>query len=76
MGSGTTVELTVRIAKASAGQLDEIVRALEASGLSNLDVHKRLLMINGTAPADAVDALRAIEGVASVRADSTYRTQG
>jgi hypothetical protein len=69
------VEVTVRIDKAVAGRLDDIVRALEASGLTNLDLHKRFLMISGSVAEAEIDALRRIDGVASVREDQTYKPQ-
>jgi hypothetical protein len=70
-----TVDVTIRVDKASAERLDAIVRALEASGLRDVDVHQRFLVINGSTAAERVSELRAIEGVASVREDQTYKAQ-
>jgi hypothetical protein len=33
------------------------------------------MIVNGSVNADALDALRRVKGVASVRKDSTYKTQ-
>lgn len=74
--STSTVDVTIRIDKGDADRLDEIVNALEASGLANVDVHKRFLIVNGTVPGDGVEALRKVSGVASVREDRRYKTQG
>jgi hypothetical protein len=70
-----TVDVTIRVDKSDADRFDAIVRALEASGLRNLDLHQRFLVINGSMPADRVGELRAIEGVASVREDQHYKAQ-
>lgn len=68
-----TVDVTIRIDKADADRLDDIVRALEAAGLANCDVHRKFLLVNGSAPADAMAKLRRVDGVASVREDRTYK---
>jgi hypothetical protein len=70
-----TVDVTIRIEKASAARLEEIVRALETSGLSNPDVHERFLVVNGSVAAERIDDLRKIKGVASVREDQSYKAQ-
>jgi hypothetical protein len=70
-----TVDVTIRVDKASAGRLDEVVRALETSGLTNLDVHERFLVVNGSVAANRVDELRKVGGVASVREDRSYKAQ-
>ena len=70
-----TIDVTIRIDARDASRFDEIVRALETSGLQDADVHKRFLTLNGTIAADRVADLRAIDGVASVREDRTYKTQ-
>jgi hypothetical protein len=69
------VDVTIRIETAQAGRLDEIVRALVASGLDRVESHARFMIVNGCVSADAFDALRKVEGVASVRKDDTYRPQ-
>ena len=69
------VDVTIRIETAQAGRLDEIVRALIASGLDRVESHARFMIVNGCVSAGALDALRKVEGVASVRKDETYRTQ-
>lgn len=70
-----TVDVTIRLNKANADRLDDIVRALETSGLRNPDVHRRFLIVNGSVAAELIDELRAVEGVASVREDQTYKAQ-
>jgi len=69
------IDVTIRIDKAQAGRIDEIVRALVACGLNRVESHARFMIVNGCVSADALDALRKVEGVASVRKDQTYRTQ-
>jgi hypothetical protein len=69
------VDVTIRIETAQAGRLDEIVRALVASGLDRVESHARFMIVNGCVSAGSLEALRKVEGVASVRKDETYRTQ-
>ena len=69
------VDVTIRIETAQAGRLDEIVRALMASGLDRVKSHARFMIVNGCVSAGSLDALRKVKGVASVRKDETYRTQ-
>lgn len=69
------VDVTIRIDPAEAGRLDEIVRALRARGLDEVETHPRLLIVNGRVDQDRLDALRAVKGVASVRPDRTYKAQ-
>jgi hypothetical protein len=69
------IDVTIRIETAQAGRLDEIVRALIASGLDRVECHARFMIVNGSVSAGALDALRKVDGVASVRKDETYRTQ-
>jgi hypothetical protein len=70
-----TVDVTIRLNKDNADRLDDIVRALESSGLRNADVHRRFLMVSGSVAAELIEALRAVEGVTSVREDRTYKAQ-
>jgi hypothetical protein len=67
--------VTIRIDKADAGRLPEIVRSLEASGLTEADVHRRFQIVNGSVVEDGIEALRGIGAVASVRKDRTYKAQ-
>jgi len=69
------VDVTVRIDQDKAHRLDDIVRALKACGLDRVESHARFMIVNGCVSADALDDLRKVEGVASVRKDETYRTQ-
>jgi hypothetical protein len=73
MADTRSVGVTIRIEKDQSGRLDEIVRALKAAGLRNVETHERFGMLNGQASADRLDDLRAVAGVASVREDTTYR---
>jgi hypothetical protein len=69
------VDVIVRIHKDKADRLDEIVRDLKACGLDRVESHARFMIVNGCVSADALGALRKVEGVESVRKDQTYRTQ-
>jgi hypothetical protein len=69
------VDVTIRIEKSDQDRMDEIVEALKGSGLDRVESHKRFMIVNGSVNADALDALRRVKGVASVRKDSTYKTQ-
>jgi hypothetical protein len=69
------IDVTIRIDTAQAGRLDEIVQALIARGLDRVESHARFMIVNGCVSAGSLDALRKVEGVASVRKDETYRTQ-
>lgn len=70
-----TVDVTIRLNQDSADRLDDIVRALETSGLRNPDIHRRFLIVNGSVEADRIDKLRSVDGVAAVREDRTYKAQ-
>jgi hypothetical protein len=70
------IDVTIRIDKDQAGRLDEIVHALKACGLDRVESHARFMVVNGCVSSDALDELRKVEGVESVRKDQTYRTQG
>ena len=70
------IDVTIRIAQSEAGRLGEIVDALKSCGLGEVQSHARFLIVNGCVSPDALDTLRAIEGVASVRRDGTYKAQG
>ncbi len=69
------VDVTIRIEKSDQDRMDEIVEALKGGGLDRVESHKRFMIVNGSVNADALDALRRVKGVASVRKDSTYKTQ-
>jgi hypothetical protein len=69
------VDVTIRIEKADAARMDDIIRALKARGLDRVESHARFMIVNGSVRADALDALREVKGVASVRQDQTYKTQ-
>lgn len=68
------VDVTIRIDRAHAQRMDEIVQALESLGLGRIERHDRFSIINGSIRADLIDPLRSVTGVASVRQDRTYRT--
>ena len=69
------IDVTIRIDKAEAGRMGEIVDVLKSRGLGQVQSHERFMIVNGSASPDALDALRAVEGVASVREDAAYKTQ-
>ena len=69
------IDVTIRIDKAEAGRMDEIVRALQAQGLDRVESHERFMIVNGSVSPDALDALRKVKGVASVRQDQAYKAQ-
>lgn len=71
----TRVDVTVRVAKDYGAHIDEVVRALEAAGLASIQRHDRFLVVNGTIALEALDALRNVGGVASVRQDRVYKVQ-
>jgi len=48
------VDVTIRIETAQAGRLDEIVRALVASGLDRVESHARFMIVNGCVSAGAL----------------------
>lgn len=75
VGKLALIDVTVRIDKTHAARMDEIVRSLKAKGLENVEAHVRFRIVNGRVSAAHFDDLKAIEGVASVRADRTYRAQ-
>jgi hypothetical protein len=69
------IDVTIRIDKAKAGRMDEIVDALKRRGLERVESHARFMIVNGSVNADALDKLRDVEGVVSVRQDRSYKTQ-
>jgi hypothetical protein len=71
-----TIAVTIRIAKDAEGRLDAVVTALKAAGLSNAEVRTRFLMVQGDVSAAGRAALEAVDGVLSVQADRSYKTQG
>lgn len=75
-GKLASIDVTVRIDKTHASRMDEIVSALKVKGLGDVAAHARFMIVNGRVNPAKLDDLKAIEGVASVRADRTYRTQG
>ena len=76
MGEATgKVEVTIRIDTASADRLDDIVRDLGDRGVTNIEVHKRFLVVNGSIAESKISAVQEIAGVASVRKSRTYKTQ-
>ena len=53
--------------------LDGVVENLRASGMEVEQVLGMLGIVTGSAPAEALDALRGVEGVASVDEQLTHR---
>lgn len=69
------IDVTIRIDASDAGRMGEIVDVLKSRGLGQVQSHERFMMVNGTVSPDALDALRAVDGVASVRKDTVYKAQ-
>ena len=69
------IDVTIRIDKADAPRMDEIVDELKSHGLEEVQSHVRFMIVNGTVSEDSLDALRKVRGVASVRQDTTYKAQ-
>jgi len=69
------VDVTIRIEPESVHQLDDIVSTLESSGLKNLKVYTRFLIVTGTIARDQIKALKEARGLASVREARQYRKQ-
>jgi len=67
--------VTVLLARDHGGHTDVVVRAHEAAGLASIQRHDRFLVVNGTIALEALDALRNVGGVASVRQDRVYKVQ-
>lgn len=69
------VDVTVRIEKAESGRFDEIVDSLKSHGLTDLQPHRRFMIVNGRVSAARMPELSDIAGVASVREDETYKAR-
>ncbi|RWP54624.1 hypothetical protein [Mesorhizobium sp.] len=69
------IDVTIRIHKAESGRLGEIVDVLKSRGLQQVESHERFMIVNGSVSPDAIDALRTVKGVASVRTDTIYKAQ-
>lgn len=69
------VEVTIQVDRTASDRFDAIVQALAASGLADVASHKRFLIVNGSISPDALDRLREVPGVQSVRQSRTYRAQ-
>ena len=69
------VDVTIRIDKAEAHRMNEIVRALKAKGLGQVESHVRFMIVNGSVQPDAIDNLKQVKGVASVRLGQSYKPQ-
>jgi hypothetical protein len=67
------VAVTVRLDRVAAVRFADIVRGLKGAGLKDMELHERLMLVSGSIDSDAMDALRAVSGVASVRADQKYK---
>jgi 6,7-dimethyl-8-ribityllumazine synthase len=58
-----------------SGRIDEIVSALRAKGLADVQAHARFMIVNGSIAPDQLEVLRSVAGVQSVREDATYRAK-
>ncbi len=68
----TKVDVTIRVHTAQSSRFEEIVRALVQAGLTDVQSHARFLLVSGSSDSARLDALRQIDGVASVRVDQRY----
>jgi hypothetical protein len=64
--------VSVTVADGHRESMDGVVENLRASGLEVEQVLGTLGIVTGSAPADALDALRGVEGVASVDEQLTH----
>ena len=72
--SGDIVDVTITLdLKAGQDRLNEVFRQLQARGLTDAVLRARLGIVNGSVPADKIEALGKVPGVVSVRKDKTYR---
>lgn len=69
------IAVTIRLEKAETNRLGQIVDDLKKQGLEEVESHERFMIVNGNVRQDALDALRSVKGVASVRKDTVYKTQ-
>jgi hypothetical protein len=66
-------QVSVTVGDGHRESLDGVVESLRASGLEVEQVLGTLGIVTGSAPADALDALRGLEGVASVDEQLTHQ---
>jgi hypothetical protein len=66
-------QVSVTVGADHRESLDGVVENLRASGLQVEQVLGTLGIVTGSAPADALDALRGVEGVASVDEQLSYQ---
>lgn len=69
------IEVTVRVAKGVDERFDDVLRSLAGAGLRDVEAHPRFHLVSGSIATGDVEALRAVDGVESVRADQEYRAQ-
>jgi hypothetical protein len=65
--------VTVTVGDEHRERLEGVVERLRAAGLEVEQVLGTLGIVTGSAPAEALDALRGVEGVASVDQQLTHR---
>jgi hypothetical protein len=65
--------VSVTVGDAYRDRVDGVVEGLRASGLEVEQVLGTLGIVTGSAPAGALDALRGVEGVASVDEQVSFR---
>lgn len=66
-------QVSVTVGDEHRNSLDGVVENLRASGLRVEQVLGTLGIVTGSAPDEALDTLRGVEGVASVDAQLTHR---
>jgi len=66
-------QVSVTVRDGSLGALDDVVQGLRAHGMQVDQVLGSLGIITGSVPEESVDAVRGVEGVASVDEQLTHR---
>lgn len=69
------VGVTIRIDRNEASRLSEVVDNLKSQGLSEVESHPRFMIVNGKVNLDALDSLKSVKGVESIRQDSVYKAE-
>ena len=68
-----TTDVTISVAKSFHSRLDEVVSSLRDAGLTDIEVHRRFLMISGSIASAQMPQLSKIDGVSSVTPARKFR---
>ncbi len=66
-------QVSVTVGDGHRASMDGVVQSLQARGLQVEQVLGTIGIVTGSAPADAIEALRGVEGVDSVDEQLSYR---